>query len=338
MKLLVTTQIVDKTDSNLGFFHTWLTELAKKVDSLTVICLQKREYNLPSNVKVLSLGKESGAGKVKRGLNFYKYIWTERKNYEAVFVHMNPEYIILGWKLWWLLGKKTLLWYTHKAVNLRLRLATMVVNKIFTASETSFRLKTKKLQVVGHGIDTDLFDLKDASAASNKKLLWVGRISPVKDLETVVLSLKKIEKDFTLDIVGEPIQKKDKEYLSVIKDLVKKLGLEYRVSFVGAKKYQDLPEIYKKHSILVHTSRTGSLDKVVLEALATGLWVISSSEAYGYFANSVDKFEPNQVDELARKIEEVLQKNSGLNIDGRASVVAKHNLKNVIDKIVGCSG
>src|SRR3989338_3997811 len=97
MKLLIITQKVDKNDPILGFFHRWLEEFAKNVEKLTVICLGKGEYDLPENVRVLSLGKESGHSKIKYLRRFYKYIWMERKNYDAVFVHMNPEYVILGW-------------------------------------------------------------------------------------------------------------------------------------------------------------------------------------------------------------------------------------------------
>ena len=70
---------------------------------------------------------------------------------------MNPEYIVLGglwWKLW---RKKITLWYTHKSVNLKLRIATKLADKIFTASEKSFRLVSKKVNIMGHGINIEQF-------------------------------------------------------------------------------------------------------------------------------------------------------------------------------------
>ena len=79
MKLLIITQKVDINDDVLGFFHRWIEEFAKHCEKITVICLQKGEYNLPDNVKVLSLGKEGAMAKIKYALNFYKYIWQERK-------------------------------------------------------------------------------------------------------------------------------------------------------------------------------------------------------------------------------------------------------------------
>src|SRR3989344_1998355 len=121
MKLLIITQKVDKNDPILGFFHAWLNEFAKNLESIIVICLYKGEVNLPNNVKVLPLGKENGVSRIKYIFNFYKYIWNERKNYDKVFVHMNPIYVILGGFAWSFLGKRIALWYTHKNVDLKLK-------------------------------------------------------------------------------------------------------------------------------------------------------------------------------------------------------------------------
>jgi hypothetical protein len=105
MKLLIITQKINKNDPILGFFHGWVKEFSKHFDSIVAICLEKGEYDMPTNVKVLSLGKESGHSKVKYLLNFYKFIWQERNNYDAVFVHMNPVYVVLGGLLWKIIGE-----------------------------------------------------------------------------------------------------------------------------------------------------------------------------------------------------------------------------------------
>jgi hypothetical protein len=148
MKLLILTQKADINDDILGFFHRWIEEFARHCESVIVICLQKGEYDLPENVRVLSLGKErvtryalGVTNKLKYLFNFYKYIWQERNNYDSVFVHMNPIYIVLGglfWKLW---NKKIILWYTHKAFNFKLRVAEKLVDKIF-------RIKRKLSSIV----------------------------------------------------------------------------------------------------------------------------------------------------------------------------------------------
>jgi len=52
------TQKVDSEDNTLGFFHSWLSEFAKHYKNIIVICLELGVYDLPENIKVLSLGKE----------------------------------------------------------------------------------------------------------------------------------------------------------------------------------------------------------------------------------------------------------------------------------------
>src|SRR3989344_2582413 len=99
MRLLICTQAVDKDDRVLGFFHTWLIEFAKHFKQITIICLKEGAHTLPNNVLVYSLGKEKGhpphLSKLVYAWRFVRLAWKLRKNYDAVFVHMNQEYVLL---------------------------------------------------------------------------------------------------------------------------------------------------------------------------------------------------------------------------------------------------
>ena len=88
MKLLIITQKVDMNDDLLGFFHDWIIEFSKHFEEVTFICLKKGEYDLPQNVKVLSLGKETNKCKLKYIYNFYKNLYFIKichENYTAIF-------------------------------------------------------------------------------------------------------------------------------------------------------------------------------------------------------------------------------------------------------------
>ena len=106
MKLLICNEATDLNYPSLGFFFGWIAEFAKHCEQVTVISLGVGEYDLPGNVKVLSLGKEEGRNRGKYVYRFYKYIFSERHNYDAVFVHMNPIYVLLGGVFWKILNKK----------------------------------------------------------------------------------------------------------------------------------------------------------------------------------------------------------------------------------------
>lgn len=272
MKLLIVTQVVDEADSILGFFHRWIEEFAKHFEKVTVICLKKGEYHFPANVGVLTLGKESGASRSKYLWRFYKYIWRERGNYDMVFVHMNQEYVLLGGFLWRLWGKPIYLWYTHKMVSIKLYLATILSNRVFTASEESFRLDTPKLRIVGHGIDTDFFS-PNPSVVRSDHVLSVGRLMKSKRHDLIIRAAAFSGKE--LRIIGDGPERKNLE------DLAYAIGA--RVHFMGGLNQTQVRDEYQKAAFFIHTSETGSLDKVTLEALACGLSVVTTSNAYGDF-------------------------------------------------------
>ena len=116
MKLFVVTQAVDSEDPVLGFFVRWVAELAKHFERIEVVCLKEGEHDLPKNVRVHSLGKPSSAKategtgaqlvlRFRYAVRFKLLAWRLRREYDAVFVHMNQEYVLLAGWLWKLLGK-----------------------------------------------------------------------------------------------------------------------------------------------------------------------------------------------------------------------------------------
>lgn len=270
MKLLVITQALDRNHPILGFFHRWVEEFAKHFEHIHVICLQQGKSDLPGNVTVHSLGKELSAKnyKLKALFRFFSIIWKERNNYDAVFVHMNPEYIVLaGW--WWrLTGKKISLWYTHKSVDIKLRIAEFFTDVIFTASKESFRLQSKKLRVMGHGIDTDFFT-PDPKIQRGTHLLSVGRLMPSKRHDLAIRAAAKA--NVPLRVAGDGPERERLEALA------RELGVE--VSSLGALTQEKLRDEYLTAAKLIHRSETGSLDKVVLEAAACGCPVDSTDSA-----------------------------------------------------------
>ncbi len=345
MKLLVITQIVDETDSNLGFFHNWLKKIASNVDHLYIICLKEGAHSLPSNVTVLSLGKEKGVSRFEYLWRFYKYIWRYRRNYDNVLVHMNPEYVVLAGWLWRMWNKKVLLWYMHKSVDLKLRIAEKFVNKIFTASKESFRLPSKKVQVVGHGIDLTEFTLQTKPQSKIISLFNVSRITRSKDLITLIKGVAELKKIINvpvfLEVAGATITHDDELYFIELKKLIAELALENSVKFLGGLGRVELAEAFGRSLIFVHSSQTGSMDKVVLEALASGRLVISSSEAYSDLGSEGVLLTFTQGDSigLAQTIEKVYK--SGIvepdklpNQPAIDYVKKNHNLDNLIAKII----
>ena len=333
MKLLIITQKVNKDDSILGFFHRWIEEFAKNTEQVTVICLEEGEHNLPQNVRVFSLGKEKGDRKLKRVLNFYKYIWQFRKDYDAVFVHMNPIYLCLAGLFFKLFRKPAFLWYTHKHVDLKLKIAVFFAKKVFTASTESLRFRTNKKVVTGHGIDTEFFKPTN-SKINNKNIITVGRISSVKNIDKIVEIVSNL-KDYKLEIVGAPVHNNDFEYAQKIYMDVQKNNLSDRIVFSGPVKLENLPEVLNKSHIFINMSKTGSLDKAILEALSCGLQVITTNVAARDMpgVHFVSRYSSDSdISSLVDNIKSVSK--NGVNNEGRNFVVEKHSIKSLVPKII----
>ncbi len=328
MKLLIITQKVDKNDPVLGFFHSWIIKFAESFESVVVICLYKGEYNFPSNIKVLSLGKEKGVSRIKYVLNFFTYIWSERKDYDKVFVHMNQVYVLLGGIIWKILGKEIFLWYTHKSVTLSLRAALLFVKKVFSASQESFRIPTNKLRVMGHGIPLDLFAYEQTKTFNfeNIKLVTVGRISRSKDLRTLIDAANIL--NATFDIIGGPLTSDDRIYYKELE----KFSSD-KIIFRGSKKHEDITPYIKKADIFVHASATGSLDKAPLEAMACGTPVISCNDSFIPILSpcglTFKKQDPQSLVMAIRSFELNVQKDD-VRLQLRNTVAKQHSLDGLI--------
>lgn len=277
MKLLIVTQKVDRNDPILSFFHRWLEEFAKRFEKVAVICLEKGEYNLPSNIKVLSLGKENAMiyhsviRKLHYILRFYKYVWAEKSNYDAVFVHMNQEYVLLGWKFWKLWGKKIYLWRNHAKGNFWTRLAILFSNKVFYTSPQSFTAKFKKSVQMPVGIDTDFFKPDQNVHRIQNSVLFLGRIAPVKKVLGFVEWFNKLDEKFQATIAGAALPK-DKNYEKLVRSRASD-----RIKFVGAVTQEEALKLYRTHETYVNFTPAGSMDKAIFEAAACGAKLVVKS-------------------------------------------------------------
>ena len=345
MRLLIITQKVNENDDVLGFFIGWIREFAKHFEKVIIVCLKAGEYHLPSNVKVLSLGKERGLGKISYLFNFYKYVIGERKNYDAAFVHMNPKYVLLGWPIWKILGKTISLWYAHGHVTPMLRIVDRLADIAFASTKEGYRLNSAKLKIVGQGIDTELFKPRMSNKGPGDELLIVsaGRITPSKDYETLIKATEVLKKDnanFQIAIAGQPATEKDFLYFEELKQMIKEKKMESTFWFIGPIANKNLPPFLQSADLFVNMGHTGSLDKAVLEAMACGLLLLTCNEAFGDVLGSYRDqlmYPKKDFQMLAGKIKYLIhlseEEREKITRDLRETVVYHHNLKGLITKI-----
>lgn len=339
MKLLILTQKVDINDPILGFFHRWIEEFAKHFENITVICLSKGDYDLPENVKVLSLGKELRFSRINYLFNFYKYLWQERANYDTVFVHMNQEYILLGGLFWRFLGKKVTMWRNHHSGNWLTKLAVLLCNKVFCTSKFSYTAKFKKTILMPVGIDTEIFKPNSEIICQPRSILFLARISPVKKPDILIKALGLLAQkgvEFRADFYGDALPA-DQNFLQKIKAQVIGMGLGQKILFYpGVPNYQ-APEIYNQHYIFVNLSSSGMYDKTIFEAMACGLVSLSCNRNLKDLVPLELLFDEDNVNQLVDRLTFWLNnQDAGKKVgpELRSLVLANHSLKLLAEKLI----
>lgn len=346
MKLLIVTQKVDERDEVLGFMHRWIKEFAGRCEALTVICLEEGTHHLPTNVRVFSLGKERNPSRIWYVLRFWYFIWRERAAYDSVFVHMNQIYVLLGWLVWRMCGKKISLWYAHGTVSTSLRIAEKMTDTVFTSTVSGFRIRSTKVRVVGQGIDTDYF-MPPAMREEHPvfKIVMIGRLSPSKDQKTLIAALGILAESgrkFEADIIGSAGHEGQESYAEELRRMVAEKHLEAHVRFVGGVPHRGIVTHLHQADLFVNPGLTGSLDKAGLEAMATGLPVLTCNEAYAEVLGQYHDlllFEKRNPTDLVKKLIVLMEMDAAsrtrLRQSMRAIIVEHHRVSDLVEKIIG---
>lgn len=308
MRLLILTQTVDRTDPVLGFFHQWIVELSTSFETIIVICLKEGEHSLPANVQVYSLGKEGGPSRLKYITRFYRYIWCLRKEYDAVFVHMNQEYVVLGGLLWRLLNKHIYLWRNYHGGTVATDIAIALSTKVFCTSIHSYTAGHPKTVLMPVGVDTAQFSPDLHVQRIPNSILFLSGMWPSKRPEVLLAALvilRKHNSNFTADLYGSPLPETE-EYYQSLKEQVSDAGMNDVVTFHPGVANALARDIYRAHEIFVNCSPSGMFDKTIFEAAASECLVIASSRDFARNADPRSIFTDLDATELAARLEMLL--------------------------------
>ena len=341
-QLLIVTQAVDLDDPVLGFFHRWIEEFSKHSDTLSVICLKEGRHSLPANVSVYSLGKERGASRIKYIWNFYRYIWKLRNDYDAVFVHMNEEYVLLGGKLWRPMRKRVVLWRNHKKGSILTRLAGLFSHTVCYTSESAYVASFRNAVRMPIGIDTDLF--KPDTGADPLSILFLGRLDPVKNADVFIKAINKLSDDgveLTADVYGDPTPGNE-EYAHDVRKKAAIPALKDRVRLHAGITHAQTPGIYRAHTIYVNLTPSGSFDKTIGEAMASGCIPVVANEALRGIVPDYLIVEPASIESVAAGIARALSlkdnERATLRTSARNYAVKAHSLQLLAGKLLSLLG
>ncbi len=195
---------------------------------------------------------------------------------------MNHEYLLILGPLAKVFRVKAFLFKSHRSPQRFLKTAIFFVKKVFTYAKESFPFYTKKLYWLGPAVDTKRFFIENNTR--NKppyELLFVGRITPVKELEKVLELTARLQEEhipIITRIIGSPVTDTDWLYKKDLEKLITTLNISNKVVFEGEIKNNRLRSFYNRATFFVNFSSRGGLDKTTFEAMACGVIPITNQE------------------------------------------------------------
>jgi glycosyltransferase involved in cell wall biosynthesis len=347
MRILLFNPATDMDDPILGFTTRWIWALAQRVERIYVITMRTGRVEMPDNVQVSSVGKERGYSEARRLVEFYRQLWhvLRHDRIDVCFSHMIPLFTVLGAPLLKLQGIPIITWYAHPHLTWTLQTAHHLSNRMVASLATAYPYKQDKLTVVGQGIDTDLFSPDNDTAPDDQPLiLYVGRLSPVKDLRTLLKAtwlLRQQGKSVRVVILGGPASVQDVTYVQKLHDQVKELGLADIVSFAPPVPMTALPEWYRRCTVHVNLTPTGFGDKVAWEAMSCGQPCLVANEGFretlGEYAEHA-VFRYGDAEELAERLVWLLSlsdaERAQMGSYLRQQVLRLHGLQRLADTLV----
>lgn len=181
--------------------------------------------------------------------------------------------------------------------------------------------------VVYNGVDTERFCPDENKPASEiLRLVAVGNLIPLKGHDLTIKALKKLRdegyENISLMIAGRGPLEQD------LKDLVKELDMEDKVTFIGYVPYDDVVKLLQRSDVFVLPSWYEALGCVYLEAMACGL------PAVGCKGNGIDEIledgkngflvEPKSVDEIVICIKQLINKQEYQKIANQALATVRN--------------
>jgi glycosyltransferase involved in cell wall biosynthesis len=135
----------------------------------------------------------------------------------------------------------------------------------------------QKIEIIPNGINTNQFikleSYKVIKSEDQFKILCVTRITPRKNIRYLIEAFSQLYKKYAhlnLQIIGEGDEKANLE------KLVKNLGIEKQVKFIGLVPHEKLPAYYQSAGAYVLPSQNEGMSNSMLEALSSGLPLLAT--------------------------------------------------------------
>ena len=334
-----------KSKNNLIFFcleynqdsillsHTyyWVNELATHFSSTTVVCVRANISLKSPEINVIEIG---GGSLRKRITALYELIKVtisviKKHKQTSIFHHMWTQPLALvGW-VFKIAKIPQILWYSHSAKNMTLRIGIKFCDFIVTPNLDCFPiLNPSKVIEVGHGIQTRRFQHFSTKSKRRNDIVVLGRISQIKHIHELVAAVSKLRltsgDNLEIDLIG-PIL--DENYCEYLKDLSSKSGVVLR--FKPPVSAREVPQILSKYNYSFN-GNPKTLDKSAVEAALAGCLLISEVKPVLYLTGmqEVWKTLEGRIPKLEEQITIMSQLTENQKVKMRAILFQRASLNN----------
>jgi glycosyltransferase involved in cell wall biosynthesis len=165
--------------------------------------------------------------------------------------------------------------------------------------------KSQKIDVIHYGYDSEIgisdFSSGSANSESITRICTVGRIVPQKDYPTLLTGFAKAHQKsmgLTLSVAGDGVQRTE------MQELARQLGVQESIFWLG--KISDVQQFLNESQVFILASRYEGFGLVFLEAIQSGITVLSSSSPAAVEVFGIDYpgfFSPGDAEMLSVLIE-----------------------------------
>lgn len=276
--------------------------------SLTIIALHypfKKKPYIWHGIQIYPCFQSGPFQRFKIWRKAIQYIWKICKEKDISVIHsfwLSDAAMLSQWtKLW----HKKPHWVTFMGQDVRggnRYLHLMPVCKMSTIAVSPFQDQVldknkgcKSNQIIPWGIDPSEFRFEHSEKVID--VLGVGNLTTLKDYQTFIQLLsnaKSIKPDLTAVLIGDGLERKKLE------DLANALDLGDNLKFTGYLSRDEVLKYMARSKVLLHTSTYESFGYVFLEALASGMLIVS--RPVGIAKESNYWYVGNDIEELGRAL------------------------------------
>ncbi|HFD3562859.1 TPA: glycosyltransferase [Enterococcus faecium] len=176
-----------------------------------------------------------------------------------------------------------------------------------------------------------------------KKIVFLSRIVPKKNLDYAIEILKTLDEEVSLDIFG-PIE--DKNYWEFCQKKIANLPANVTVSYKGSLKHEDIDTVFRNYDAFLFPTKSENYGHVISESLTNGCPVIISDrtpwndiengkEGYVCSLENIEEFRKaiKLLYKLSSKEYQEMQKNIKKFIDSRVDFsILKEDISSKLEK------